>query len=49
MGTVLLLLIEDDHALAQQVREQLEQDGHRVRWLANGDDALAEDPSPTPS
>ena len=46
MVTVLLLLIEDDHALAQQVREQLEQDGHRVRWLANGDDALAEDPSP---
>ena len=31
MGTVLLLLIEDDHALAQQVREQLEQNGHRVR------------------
>lgn len=43
---MLLLLIEDDHDLAAQVQSQLEADGHRVRWLADGQDALAEDPSP---
>ncbi|HIG86226.1 MAG TPA: response regulator transcription factor [Planctomycetes bacterium] len=41
-----LLLIEDDKALAEQVIAQLSAQGYRVRWLADGEIALREDPAP---
>jgi two-component system response regulator MtrA len=41
-----LLLIEDDKALAEQVIAQLSAQDYRVRWLADGEIALREDPAP---
>jgi two-component system response regulator MtrA len=40
-----ILLVEDDEALGRQVVGHLESAGFEVRWLTNGDHALAEDPA----
>ena len=37
-----LLLVEDDRAIRDTLRELLEDEGYRVQWAGNGRDALAQ-------
>ena len=40
-----ILLVEDDQSLGRQVVGHLEREGFAVRWLCDGDQALAESPA----